>query len=224
MNTTKKGIIYKLCHKVREDTPIYIGMTTKGLEKRFRDHKYALSNSKQKKYTFYVYQFIRDFGGIENWEIKKLKEFEFTTNENKKQIEREFIENAKNLGVKVLNTNIPNRKVKEWIQDNPDKFYNAQVKSRLRHREKQNQYRKGYYKEHKEQIIQNSKNYYLKNKKKLEEDRKRKIKCLCGAIIVRRNFKKHRESDKHKNGCLKNIIEGKNKLKTTYNSCIVCPK
>ena len=224
MNTTKKGIIYKLFHKTREDTPIYIGMTTKGLEKRFRDHRYSCLNSKQKKYNFYVYQFIREFGGIENWDAIKLKDFEYETHADKKKIEREYIDNAKQLGIKVLNKNIPNRSVKEWIKDNPQKWYNAQVRSRLKHREKHNTWRKDYYLKHKEQMSKHSRQYYLDNKERIDKERNMKIGCPCGAIVAKRNFKHHKSTPKHNRDLKINLIEGRRALKSSFNSCIPCDK
>tara|TARA_R100000654_G_scaffold32892_2_gene57914 strand:+ start:3840 stop:4535 length:696 start_codon:yes stop_codon:yes gene_type:complete len=231
MMTCKKGTIYKLNHKTRDDTPIYIGMTTRGVEKRFKDHEYSCHNTNQKKYNFYVYQFIRDYGGFENWECNVLKDFTYETNKEKKQVERDYIENAKKLGIKLLNKSLPNRGLREWQKDNPDKMHNSLIRSRLRNREKHNKIRHQYYLTHKEKMVQNSKNYYLKNKKKIDAERNRKVYCPCGGLVAKRNFKTHLKTDKHKNGLLKNIVDAKNSLKRVYSfdvgnvfNCIVCPK
>jgi len=63
-----KTIIYKLACRDMSVKEIYIDHTT-DLTKRKCRHKATCNNSNDSKYNLYVYRFIRDNGGWNNWEM-----------------------------------------------------------------------------------------------------------------------------------------------------------
>jgi hypothetical protein len=188
-----KGNIYKLCCRDTDITNIYIGSTC-NMTKRKHKHKYSCNNEKAKGYNYYVYRFIRENGGWNNWNMVLVEE---VCCENKKQLnqkERECIEKLK----PTLNKVIPNRTQKEYYQDNFE-----------RERERQ----KEYYKENKESIQEKIKKYHNKNKNKINEykkkwyennserileKRKKRIICECGREISVGNLIRHKRQDIHK--------------------------
>jgi len=68
------GIVYKLCcDNVNE---FYIGSSFDMKLRKYK-HKNNCNNSKQKKYNYKVYKYIRDNGGFDNWKFEILVEKEF---------------------------------------------------------------------------------------------------------------------------------------------------
>ena len=59
-------IIYKLCCNNPEITDIYIGHTTNFIMRK-NQHKNNCKNPNLRCYNYYVYQFIRENGGFDNW-------------------------------------------------------------------------------------------------------------------------------------------------------------
>ena len=200
------GFIYKLEHKTRTDTPVYIGSTTQTLENRFAHHGYSCNNPKHAKHNFYVYQFIRDYDGMEKWKITKLNECIFNEKKELHSLERIFMEKYEKEGFKLLNKYVPTRTRKEWRADNKDKVSNVLVQSRLRNREKANEYRRLHYHKNKERIIKQNKEYYQKNKDKVDKQRCQKWRCLCGCEIQMKQRKTHLKSKIHTDN-LKKVFE-----------------
>ena len=62
--------IYKICCKDLSVKDVYVGSTTNFVQRcqRRRDHKAVCNNEKGRDYNYYVYQFIRENGGWDNWE------------------------------------------------------------------------------------------------------------------------------------------------------------
>ena len=61
-------IIYKLVCKDIDIVDCYVGYTTSFVSKKY-DHKHACNNINDKKYNMYVYEFIRNNGGWDNWDM-----------------------------------------------------------------------------------------------------------------------------------------------------------
>mgnify|MGYP005995719457 CR=1 FL=1 len=79
------GYIYKL-ESSFEDPGLYVG-STKDLTRRKYDHKSDCNNPNSNRYNYKLYQYIRDYGGFNNWFMLTLEEFEY---EDKKELrERE---------------------------------------------------------------------------------------------------------------------------------------
>jgi hypothetical protein len=67
--------IYKLCCKDIYIIDIYVGHTT-DMRRRKWQHKTNCNNEKNKVYNLNVYQFIRNNGGWDNWDMIEIERFE----------------------------------------------------------------------------------------------------------------------------------------------------
>lgn len=172
-----KTIIYKICCKNPDITDIYIGHTTDLIKRRYC-HKARCCNPDDKKYNYYIYEFIRDNGGWDNWEIIQIEECNLNNHNEALQKERYWLEELK----ATLNKNKPLRDMKEWRKDN---------------KEHENEYRIRYYEENRNILLEKAKIrkkiYYYNNTDKILK----KEKCLCGAIICINNLNRHLNTKKH---------------------------
>ena len=69
-----KCCVYKLCCKDQEIEQFYIGSTTNPTQRKC-DHKKCCTKVNDKEYNTYKYQFIRDHGGRNNWDLIVIEEF-----------------------------------------------------------------------------------------------------------------------------------------------------
>jgi hypothetical protein len=181
-------IIYKICCKDINITDVYVGHTT-NFDKRKNSHKNACNNENNKAYKCYIYQFIRDNGNWNNWEMI---EIELYSCENRRQAETRERYWLETLGA-TLNCNVPTRTRQEHYELNKEqileykKEYNKENKDRLN--EYQKEYHKEYYEENKDRLNEKKREYYHENKEK--------ITCECGCIVIKRCLSKHRKSKKH---------------------------
>jgi len=203
-----KTIIYKICCKDPNIKDVYVGSTT-DLYSRKRNHKTSCNNPNSKGYNYYVYQFIRENGGWNNWQIIMIKKY--SKCESKQQClkkERKYIEKLN----ATLNKQKPTRTKKEWTQDNDEKLkqykkiYQENNKERIKIKKKEyhimnrdyiNNKSKIYRQENKELIKKKEKIYREKNKQKIYEKLNKKIQCECGVVTSLRNISTHRKSKKH---------------------------
>ena len=74
MTDYSKSIIYKLCCKDASITDEYIGSTTNKTKRKYQ-HKSNCNNENGKRYNLYVYQFIREHGGFDNFDLIVLEEY-----------------------------------------------------------------------------------------------------------------------------------------------------
>lgn len=125
------SIIYKLCCKDINVKDIYVGSTTNFIRRKC-EHKSKCNNINDKYYNLNVYQFIRDNGNINNWDMVLIEEFECNNKLELHKRERYYIEQ---LGA-TLNSNIPNRSKNEWYEDNKDKFKDKNKKYREANKDK----------------------------------------------------------------------------------------
>jgi hypothetical protein len=173
-----KMVIYKICCKDLNITDIYIGHTCNLIQRRY-DHKCKCNKETSKEYSFKVYNFIRNNGGWENWEVIEIEKCPCLDFEEAKKIERYYIEtfNAS------LNSFIPSRTQKEFYENN--KEYLAT-------------YKREWYEKHKEKVLEQKKEHREKNKEKIKEYKNEKIECFsCGAFISRCNMLRHKKSFNH---------------------------
>ena len=152
-----KSLIYKLCSKNPEITEIYIGSTT-NKRNRKNCHRTDCNNSNAKGYNRYVYQFIRDNGGFENWDLVMIEDFQCNSKNELECRERYWIETLK----PELNKQIPTRTKKESF-----KIYYEE------HKEELNKKHKKWCEENKEELNKYYKKYYEKNKDKIKEYREK---------------------------------------------------
>ncbi len=129
-----RGIIY--CIKQKEtgyDSPIYIG-STNHFDRRKMNHKTNYNNTNRKEYNYKVYQYIRENGGWDNFEMLEIGVIEYETEEELRIEEQKWIDD---LGAEL----------------NGHRAY----LSKKKHKELNNIKRKKYYQKYKEKIKEKSK-------------------------------------------------------------------
>ena len=161
-----KSIIYKIVCKDPEVKECYVGSTT-DLTRRRQGHKNTCNNVNDKRSDLYVYRFIRENGGFDNWEVVKIEDYPCENREDLHKRERYNLETLK----ASLNTVIPSRKEKEQKKE----YY-------LKNRDKFIEYTR-----------KHQKQFYEKAKKHLKE----KVMCDCGGKYTYWNLKQHQRTKKH---------------------------
>jgi hypothetical protein len=135
--------MYRIVCKNPEIKECYVGQST-NLIKRRCEHKSSCNNSKCKKFNYNVYQFIRDNGGFDNWEVILIEYYTCNNREEASARERYWKEfyNA------TLNVHVPGRGKKEYYQHNIDKILD---------------YQNQYYQHNIDKILGKKKIYYQNN-------------------------------------------------------------
>jgi hypothetical protein len=169
-------LIYKLCCNDPTITDEYYGHTTDKIRRKIQ-HKYSCNNP-NKYYNSYVYQFIRENGGWENWSMIVVEEYP-CENKNQAEVrERFWIETQQS----TLNKVIPTRTKQEWCEE---------------HKEEILEKRKQYYDEHKEEMLEKRKQYYDEHKEEIREQRNQPFDCECGGSYTNRHKSRHMKTQKH---------------------------
>ena len=173
-----KTIIYKLVCNDLSVTDCYVGHTT-SFTKRKGMHKSRCCNENGKYYNLKVYQFIRENGGWDNWNMVQVEEHCCSNKITAEARERYWYEELKGN----LNIQYPARTKKEWSDENKDKMKEQQKKWCEENKEKNKEKRKEYNEANKDKISKRQKEYNEINKerkkeyqKKYEEENKEKIK------------------------------------------------
>ena len=164
---------YKIVCKSLEIQDCYVGHTT-DFTTRKCSHKNRCINPSNSKHHYKVYEFIRNHGGWENWNMVLIEECKCDNALEAGKKERFYIE-----GLKAnLNQIIPTRTYTEWQQQNPDK----RKAICFRYNEK-----------NRDDINQKCNEYYHKNRdKKLE-----KLTCPCGGVYCRVACARHLKTQMH---------------------------
>jgi hypothetical protein len=113
----KTGIIYKLVCSDVEIKECYVGSTI-NFKQRKRQHKTSCNNENVGGYNYYVYQFIRENGGWDTWDMILVEEIEFNGKRELSARERYWVETLN----ATLNIRVPNRTRKERFQDNEEEY------------------------------------------------------------------------------------------------------
>jgi hypothetical protein len=114
----ENACIYEIVCKDVNITERYVGSTTNLIQRR-RDHKSRCYNENCNHYNQYVYQFIRDNGSFDNWDVVLIERIiDCKDKENLHKRERYYIEEKK----AKLNKKIPTRTDKEYYENNKDKI------------------------------------------------------------------------------------------------------
>ena len=159
-----KTFIYKICCKDPAITDVYIGHTTNVVKRRCC-HKHRCNNDKDKHYNIYVYQFIRDNGGWDNWDMIVLIELNCKDKNEALRNERKYLEELQ----ATLNKVIPTRTTKEYNEQNKDKKIEYYEQNRYKILEQRKEYRE----HNKEKIAEANKEYAEQNKEKIAEYQKK---------------------------------------------------
>jgi hypothetical protein len=130
-------IIYKIVCKDLLVTECYVGHTTEFIKRKW-NHKSRCNNINDKKHNLYIYTFIRENGGWDNWVMIEIEKYScLDVNEACKR-ERYYIELLK----AELNKVIPTRTKKEYNNENIEFS-----------KEYQKEYQTEYYKQHKDHLL-----------------------------------------------------------------------
>ncbi len=166
-----KTIIHRIVCRDPSITEAYIGHTS-NFTKRKCEHKSRCNNENDSHYYSKIYQFIRNNGNWDHWDIIEVEKYPCNDSNEAKKRERYYIELYK----PKLNTEIPGRTDKEYYTENFEKIQNKRKEYRTKNKEtineKSKEYtnnnknkRKEYYENNKEKILQKMKeNYQLKMK------------------------------------------------------------
>jgi hypothetical protein len=168
-----KAVVYKLCCRNVKISDIYVGSSC-NFTKRKWDHKSKCNNENSKDHHSYVYEFIRQNGGFENWDMIIVEKYPTTDKSNLHTRERHWIETLQS----TLNKQIPTQTKKEHYVKNIDKIKKTQKEYCLKNIDK---------------IKKTKKEHYVKNIDKIKE----KITCECGSIVNKNNLSRHKKTKKH---------------------------
>ena len=174
----QNSVIYKLKHNEDyDDTNIYVGSTT-NFKHRKNEHKNNCNNEKDKHYNFFVYQYIRNNVGWENWVMIPIEQYPCNNKDELKIRERYYIDLFKSK----LNKIIPGRTIKELRDDNKQIITEKQKQYRNDNKEKLKKYRE----DNKEKLQE-----YFKQYKKL------KVICdHCGCEVCKKGLNVHKKTKK----------------------------
>lgn len=175
-----KSIVYKLCCKDPEITDIYVGSTCSKY-KRKNDHKENTIGQNSRKYNYRVYQFIREHGGFDNWDMTPIEVYPCESKTELVIRERYWFEK---LGA-TLNSQYPQRSHEEY---------------RETHKEQKAESDKKYRNKNKEELKAKKKDYRNKNKEELNAKKAKKYTCECGGTWNAGHGKpRHLKTIKHMN-------------------------
>jgi hypothetical protein len=118
-----KTLIYKICCRDPTITDIYVGHTTNKTERK-RLHRNKCNNQNFKDCNIYVYQFIRNNGGWDNWDMLVIEEYPCENMYEACLRERHWLETLH----ATLNTNIPSRTYQQWTDDNKEHLKDYKAK------------------------------------------------------------------------------------------------
>ena len=176
-------IIYKICCKDVSINDIYVGHTTNFIQRK-NQHKTSSYNINDKKYNQYVYKFIRENGGWDNWSMIQIEEHNCKNKREAEATEHYWIENL----AAALNSNKPHAMCKEepqlykhcWYEEKKDYILQKAKVNYEENKEQKLEYQKQYANKNSEHIAEKQKEYREKNKDKYTNlTRRRNINYLC---------------------------------------------
>jgi len=179
MKNYNNSVIYKIFCRENEITDIYIGSTI-NFNKRKNLHKKDCKNKNIK-----LYNFIRENGGWDNWNIEVIENYVALDKQELCKRERYYYDLLK----PSLNMCLP---------------YRTEVE---RCKKYHKEYCKKYYEKNKEKFKENKKKYYENNKEKYKlnnSKRAGKITCECGSVVSKSSLARHKKTTKHKKYYQKN--------------------
>lgn len=187
--------IYLLLHKKCKGEPRlefeHYGGSTTCWKERNRHHKEKCTDPNSKNYNLKVYQYIREHGGYDNWEMVLVQTVEVESKQELRKIEAYWII----FTGATLNSLLPGRSRKEYYEQNKEKIKEKDKEYYERNKEKIKKREKEYYEQNKEK----KKEYYEINKEKISEKMKKKFTCECGLTLNWNVRLRHYQSQKHQN-------------------------
>ena len=162
-----KAVVYKIVCRDPLVTEKYVGSTT-NLRGRRWCHKSHCNNPEVKQYNLFVYQFIRDHGGFENWDVVSIENVVGCLDSPSLHArERYWIEKLHT----ELNKCIPTRTQKEWYEDTREHQLNKKKEYRENNRDTILKYQKERYALNRDTIKKKRRERYALKKLKSIRDR-----------------------------------------------------
>ena len=190
MPNYNESMIYKLCCLDTTIEEIYIGSTTNFSRRKTR-HKQVCNDINIKDYNSKVYQFIRNNGGWNNWDMILIAKLNCNDKLELRKKEREYMEEYKpSLNMVIAQQDEKERK--EYHKEYSKKYFETNKEEIL-------DKAKEYYKTNKEEISIRKKKWYETKKEDINEKKKVKVSCECGAIVRKAEITKHYKTKKHIN-------------------------
>lgn len=183
---------YKIVCKDENIKDCYVGKT-KDFKNRIKNHKSKCNNENSAQYNFKLYQFIRENGNIDNWNIIEIEKDEYDDKEACLRERYWFEELNAN-----LNSEIPSRTQKEWSKQN-NKI----------NREKQNEklqiWRNNLTNEKRKEINERRKEKDKEYRDKIRDKLNEKFVCECGGKYTKTGKSKHLKTKLHQEYLLNEI-------------------
>jgi molecular chaperone DnaK (HSP70) len=176
----QKACIYKIVCKDVNITERYVGSTTNLIQRRSEHKKGYNAKTITSNSNMCVYQFIRENGGFQNWDVVMLEQLiDCNDKETLHKRERYYIESLK----AELNKVIPTRTQKEYYDDNKQDILEKHKIHYENNRERLKEQRIELYQDNREKVKEQVRHYYQNNSKKIAEykrayrERTKKIKA-----------------------------------------------
>jgi hypothetical protein len=141
-----------------------VGSTTEFTKRKYQ-HKSRCNNKNGKCYNFYVYQFIREHLGWNNFEMVEIEKYNAIDILDQRKRERYWLEYYS----ATLNSQTPSRNGKQWYEENQEHVKEYYKENKEENKEKINKKQRQYREQNKEKIKEQQRQYREKQKKLNEE-------------------------------------------------------
>jgi len=172
-----KNINYKLCCLDQSINDIYVGQTTD-----FRKRKNKHKSECNKLSNIYVYQFIREHGGWDNWQMIQIEEYPCNNIREAEARETYLMKELKstlNSMLSFITKEERKENQKEYDKTDKKKEYKKEYQKEYQKTDKNKEYQKEYQKTNKYKEYQEyKKKYYKTDKYKIYQTEKYKKKTL----------------------------------------------
>ena len=181
-NDYKNSVIYRIYCRDENIKDCYIG-SSKCFEDRFYTHKSMCNTKHNKHHNLYLYQFIRENGGWDNFDREILEYYPCKDEEELKLKEQEYISRFK----PTLNTNnaYTSEEVKIEQKKKRDKKYRESEKGKETERKRT------------EKLMNDPERYQKKLKNKSEWGKKPKYCEICNKSVTNDGWSHHKKTKLH---------------------------
>jgi len=183
------GKIYKITGINKENIElVYIGSTCQLLCMRMGGHRRDL------KYSSKII-----FETCSNILITLIENYPCNSKEELVKQERSYFDkfDCVNSNKPILYEGETKENLKKYREEHKDYFREHNKNYNEEHKEEIREQKAIYYENHKEQFRENHKKWYEENKEQIVEQRKEKVTCECGHIVIKTHIRRHERSKKH---------------------------
>jgi len=190
-----KSIIYT----IRSRDNVYVGSTI-DFRSRKNQHKGCIYNENSAKYNGKIYKTIR--GNNHEWDMQPYSQYpcnskmELTIEEERVRQHLKADLNSQSCGTGLIGKEDYQKQYRAQHKDKAKQYRDEYYKG---NKDKLNEYQKQYNDQHKDELKQYHEQYREEHKDKIREQKKQKITCVCGCVILKRCLTQHYKSKKHIN-------------------------